>query len=135
MMIVFPFQYIDVQRHPPRRRQRTQEMPDILTREATDYLALQAERDVGKRPPGEIDDRPCQCLIERREGPAETVDPTPLSQRAVERLSQGERTILGGMVIVDLQVPLARELQGEPRVATQGGEEMIGGTGAPLSRR
>src|SRR5712691_7397448 len=117
MMIVFALQDVDVQRQSRRGRERSQEVADILAREAADRLAFEVERDIGKRAAGEIDNRPCQRLVEGCEGPAEAAEPAPLSQRAVECLSERERTILRAVVVVHLQVAFAGELQIEPRMA------------------
>src|SRR5712691_931290 len=78
VMVVVALQHVHVQRAPARRGERTQHMSDVLAREPANSLPAQAERDVGKRPTGEIHDRTRQRFVERRERPSETVDPAPL---------------------------------------------------------
>src|SRR2546427_827731 len=48
-----------------------------------------------------------------------------LLQRAVERLSQRQRTIFGRVVVVDTEVALARQRDVEPGVATERLEQMV----------
>ena len=78
--------------------------------------AIEAERDVGKWPAGEIDDRPSQPVVERCEGPAEPVYTTPLSQGPIERFSQCQGAIFSRVVIVHLQVAVALEIEIESGV-------------------
>src|SRR2546422_152789 len=109
-------------------------MRDVLTREAANRFAAQPKRHIGEGPPGEIDHRPSQRFVEWREGPSETVHPTPLAQRAVERFTQRERAVLGRVVIVHRQVALAGERQVEARVAAECVKEMIEEADAGLDR-
>src|SRR5439155_3905335 len=125
VMVIVTLQHIHVQRCPARRRERAQYMSDVLACEPADTLPAQTERDVGKRPAGEIHDRPSQPVVERCEGPAEPVNAAPLSQRPVERFPQRESAILSRVVIVHLQIAFAGQRQVEARVAAQRVEEMV----------
>src|SRR6266496_6837385 len=78
VMVVLALQHVHVQGRPARRRERAQYMSDVLACEPANTLPAQPERDVGKRPAGEIHDRPSQPVVERCEGPAEPVYTAPL---------------------------------------------------------
>ena len=83
-------------------------------------LAPQAQ--VDGRVPGaarQVDDRARERLVEWGVGVAEP--PMPRGRPgSVERLSQGERAVLGGVVVVDLEVALAGQLEVEAGVAGPG---------------
>src|SRR5207245_3536175 len=49
----------------------------------------------------------------------------PLAQSAVERLAQRQRTVFGRVVVVDMEVALARQRDIEPGVATERLEQMV----------
>src|SRR6266478_505947 len=125
VMVVVALQHVHVQRGPARRGKRAQHMRDVLAREPANGLPAQGERDVGKRPAGEIHDRPSQPVVERCEGPAEPVYTAPLSQGPIDRFPQREGAIFSRVVIVHLQVALAGERQVEARVAAERIEEMV----------
>src|SRR5882672_3668610 len=135
VMVVVTLQHVHVQRCPARRGERAQHMRDVLAREPADSLPPQTERDVGKRPAGEIHDRPSQPVVERCEGPAEPVYAAPLSQRPVERFPQREGAILSRVMIVHLQIAFTGQRQIETRMARQRVEEMLEESDAGLDRR
>ena len=56
---------------------------------------------------------------------AETGDAAPVAQRLVERLAERQRAVLGRVVVVDLEVALALQLQVEARVLGQGREHVV----------
>src|SRR5207245_9438507 len=56
----------------------------------------------------------------------------PLAQRAVERLAQRQRTVFRRVVVVDMEVTLARQRDVEPGVATERLEQMVEETEARL---
>src|SRR5438552_1619768 len=135
VMVVVALQHVHVQRGPARCGERAQHMSDVLAREPANSLPAQAERDVGKRPAGEIHDRPSQPVVERCEGPAEPVYAAPLSQGPIERFSQCQGAILSRVVIVHLQIAFAGQRQVEARVVAQRVEEMVEESDAGLDRR
>src|SRR6266550_1761860 len=135
VMVVVALQHVHVQGRPARRGERAQYMSDVLACEPANNLPAQAERDVGKWPAGEIDDRPSQPVVERCEGPAEPVYTTPLSQGPIERFSQCQGAIFSRVVIVHLQIAFAGQRHVEARVAGHRVEEMVEESDAGLDRR
>src|SRR5256886_286849 len=132
VVIVLTLQHIDVQREPSRGRQRAQDVRNVLAGETADRLAGEVERHVRIRPSREVDHGARQRLVERGVRPTEPVHASPLAQRAVERLAQRQRTVFGGVVVVDMEVTLARQRDVEPGVATERLEQMVEETKAGL---
>src|SRR5262245_2200710 len=106
-------------------RERPEHVRDVLAREFTDPFALQSEIDRCKWPSRQIHNGACQGLVEGCEGPAKAIDATPFSECLVDRLAEREPTVLSGVMIIDVEVAFARELQVEPGMATQRVEEVI----------
>src|SRR5882762_3304952 len=117
VVIVFPLQHVDVQREACRGRKRAEDVRDVFAREA--------ERHVRVRPSRQIDYRARQRLVERGVGPPEPVHAPPLAQRSVQRLAQRQGTVLGGVVVVDMEIALAGERDIEPGVTRQRFEQMV----------
>src|SRR5213080_1740492 len=125
MVVVLALQHVDVQREPPRGGERAEDVRNVLAREFADRLPAQSERRVRVRPPRQIDDGACQRLVERGVRPPKPVDAAPLAQGAVQRLAQRQRAVLGGVVVVDVEVTRAGKREIEPRVAAERVEQMI----------
>src|SRR5437667_2352260 len=132
VVIVLTLQHVDVQREPSRGRQRAQDVRNVLAGETADRLAGEVERHVRVRPPRQVDHGARQRLVERGIRPAEPVHAASLAQRAVERLAQRQRTIFRRVVVVDMEVALARQRDVEPGVATERLEQMVEETKAGL---
>src|SRR5213082_1089557 len=125
VMIVLALEHVDVQRQARRDGERAQHVRDVLAREPPDRLPSEVERDVGVGAPRQIDDRAGQGVVERREGRPEPRHTAALAQGAVERLPQREGTVLGGVVIIDVEVALAGERHVQPGMAPQRVEQMV----------
>ena len=76
-------------------------------------------------PAGEVDHDPGQGLVERRIGMAEAADAAALAQRLVEGRAQRQGAVLGGVVVVDVEVALAVQLEVEPAVLGQGRQHVV----------
>src|SRR5947207_3083091 len=125
VMIVLALEHVDVQREPRRDGEGAQHVRDVLAREPPDRLPSEVERHVGMRAARQIDHRARQGFVERGEGRSEPRHAAPLPQGAVERLPQCQRAVLGGVVVVDVEVPRAGERQVEPAVAAQRVEQVV----------
>src|SRR5438094_2053731 len=125
VVVVLTLQHVDVQREPPRGRERAQDVGDVLAREAADRLPAQTECHVRVRATREIHHGACQRLVEWSVRPTEPVDAPPLPQGPIDRLTQRERAVFGAVVVVDLEVSLAGERQIESGVAGQRVEQMV----------
>ena len=63
-------------------------------------------------------------LVERGVGKAVSLDTLPLAESLLERSSQGQRAVLGRVVVVDVQVTLAVERERHASVLGQRGEHL-----------
>lgn len=68
---------------------------------------------------------PSAHLIERREASPVPPDPPPLAESEFERLSDRERAVLGRVVVIDLQVAFALDLQAHAAVLGEGVEHLL----------
>src|SRR5881396_1857085 len=119
VVVVLTFEDVDVQREPPRGRKRAEDVRDVLAREPADRFPAQSKGHVRVRPPREVHHRARQRLVERSVRPTEPVDAPPLAQGAVERLTQRQRAVFGGVVVVDVEIAIARKREVEPGMATE----------------
>jgi len=67
VVIVLAAQHVDVQGKPRGDGERTKHVRDIFTGEPADGFPAEAQIDARVRTPRQIDDRPRQRLVERRE--------------------------------------------------------------------
>ena len=103
---------------PRRRGERAQHVPHVLAGQRADRLAPQAESHPAQGRPERSTTARARRLVQRRVGRAEARDPAPLPQRLVQGLAQGQRAVLGGVVVVHLQVAAAASAPGRsPRGA------------------
>lgn len=78
-----------------------------------DYLAHQPELCNTVRSAADIDDSSAEGLVERGIGRAIALDPSSFPEGELEGCAEGESAVFGGMVVVDPEIPLARQLEGE----------------------
>lgn len=64
-------------------------------------------------------------LIQRSVSRPIPLDPPSLAQRKLESLSQSERTILSGVVVVDLEIPFTVESEGHAAVLGQSMQHLV----------
>src|SRR6266566_4402996 len=88
-------------------------------------LPAQSQLHLRVGPSREIHHGACQRLVQRGVCPTEPVDAPPLPQGPIDRLTQRERAVFGGVVVVDLEVSFARERQVESGVVAQRIEQMV----------
>src|SRR3569623_1531686 len=71
------------------------------------------------RPARDVERDARQGLVHRREGAAVPADPALVAERIGDRLAERERAVLGGVMLVDMEI--ARDLQGhvDQRVAAE----------------
>ena len=125
VVVVAALEHVDVQRHAGGGRQRDEEVGQVLGGDVADPLAPEAQIDMRRGPAGEVDHDPGQRLVERRVGVAEAADAAPIAQRLVDGGAQGQRAVLGRVVVVDVEVALAVELEVEPAVLGQRGQHVV----------
>ena len=81
-------------------------------------------------PPAEVDGGARERVVHRHDGVAVARDPAPVAERAVERLAERERRVLGGVVVAGLEVARALEHEVEPAVEGELLEEVVVEPGA-----
>ncbi len=124
-----------MQRHAPGDRERVEEVAEVLGRHVTDLGPRQTQLDMRRRPAGKIDHDPGQGLVEGREGMREPADAATIAQSLVERLAEREAAILDRVVVVDVQVPRAGQLQIEAAVLDQRRQHVVEEAEAGIDRR
>ena len=98
-------------------------------------LALQAEIDHGRRAARKVDDHPRQGLVQGGVGVGEAGDAAAIAEGLIEGLAQRDRTIFGGVVIVDLEIALAAEVKIEAGVLGEADQHVIEKADAGLDVR
>ncbi len=112
-------------RHPRGHGQGLEEVAQVLAGERRPASRGAAPGRSRARAAREVDHRPRQGLVERRVGVAEALDAAALAQRFVKRLSDRQRAVLGRVVVVDLQVAGAVQLQVQAPVAGERREHVV----------
>ena len=130
MVVVLAAQAFDVQGRPRRHGQGAQHMADVFTGQAAEGLARKTELDIGVGPPRQVDDGARQGFIQGRVGRTEAGDSRPLAERLIDRRAEGQGAILGGVMIVDMEVALAAQGEVEAGVLGQGGQQVVEETDA-----
>src|ERR1700677_1671507 len=107
--------HADVDRCAQRLGQRAEKMRNELGRQFADAFALEASLPDEIRPTREIDRDLCLGLVH---GQQETVprDALFVAQRLAQRRAQRQRAIFHGVMLIDVKIALAVELQGESAV-------------------
>lgn len=119
MVVVLAVQDVDVQRDACLGREAVEDVRDHLAAQVADLFAPQLQMRVAVRTRRQVDDRARQGLVEGREARAEALDATNLAERLLERLAQRNRTVLGRVVVINVQVAAALQLQGQAAVLGQ----------------
>ena len=87
-------------------------------------LASEAALEDRIRPPREVERHLRAGFVHRQQEPVAR-DTTFVTQRLAQRFTESDRAILDGVVLVDLQVAFALELELEPTVLAQLFEHMV----------
>ena len=93
--------------------------------EAADTLAGEGERDLGVRPPDEIDGGRGPCLVHRDDGRAVARDPLSRAERLLEGAAEGGEDVLDGVVLVDVEIAARDAIEIEAGVEGQQRQEMV----------
>ena len=76
---------------------------------------LGIDRELGERPPAEIDGGAGERVVHRHGRVAVAGDPAPVAERPVERLAERERRVLDGVVVAGLEVAACPRRRGRGR--------------------
>jgi hypothetical protein len=91
----------------------------------TGHSRIVLERQLGVRAPAQIDCRPRQRVVHRHDCVAVAGDPAAVAERLVEGFADGERGVLGGVMLAGLEVAGPFDDEVEACVKGQLLEEMI----------
>ena len=86
--------------------------------EPTDPLAGERERDLGVRPPDEVDGRGRARLVHRHRRRPVARDPLPVAERLGQRVAERGEDVLDGVVLVHVDVAAREQLEVERRRGT-----------------
>src|SRR5690606_22028939 len=125
VVIVASRQDIDMKGEPRRRRERGEHMGDVLAGEGADGVADEAKLDPRERPPGDVHHTAGERLVERGVGVCEPRDAGPIAEGGGHGLAEGKGAVLCGVVIVDVQVAGAGEVEIEAGVEGERREQVV----------
>ena len=110
-------------------------MWNVLARQLAQALAREAQVDCSKGPPRDIHDRTRQRLVQGCVSVTETGNSGAVTQSLPEGASKCQAAVLGGVVIIDLKIPLAAKLEVESAVADESAEQVVEKTDPGLDVR
>jgi hypothetical protein len=119
VVVVLPVEQLDVQRDPRRLRHRVEPVLDQLGVPFAELLLREAQLPHEVRPPRDVERDAHQRLVHRRIGGAVAADPALVAERLAERLAERDRAVLGGVVLVDVQVALHFQPDVDQRMAAE----------------
>lgn len=103
-MVIISTQAVDVQCDAGLHSEAVEDVRDHLTAEIADLLTLQSKLSDAVRSRADIDDCSAQGLIERCMPGTVSLDALDRSQSLLESSAESERTILGGVMVIDPKV-------------------------------
>ena len=110
-------QVVDVQRHLGVVGEALEELVHQVDVELADQRARELDVVFQAGPPGEVDHRARQRLVQRHVGVAVAADARLVADRLVERLPKGDADVLHRVVGVDVQVAFRLDVEVEHAVA------------------
>ena len=105
-----------------------------LVKKCAAMPGLGLDRELGERPPAEVDRRARERVVHRHDGVAVAGDPAAVAERVVERLAERERRVLDRVVVAGLEVAGALDDEVEAGVEGELLEEVVVDAGAGLDR-
>ena len=124
-MIIRPPKHIDMHRHPGPLAETLQTMRHHLAAEIAELLALEPELGDAEGAVRQVDDGARERLIQRGVGVAETREPGGRAEGGLEGGAERDERVLCAVVVVDVQVAAAHELQRPPGVLGQGVQHVV----------
>ena len=116
-MVRVPARCFDVNRHSPGLREAREHVrPET-------HVGVDTE--IRVRPPTEVDRGARQGIVHRHDGVAVTRDAATIAERGVERVAEGQGSVLGRVVLARLQVARALDDEVESAVERQLLEEVV----------
>jgi hypothetical protein len=122
MVVVVASQQTHMQRKAPVEREGLQEVRDHLATQAADGVAAKRQVDTGVGSTAEIDCHVRERFVEWDSRIAEPADAASFTQGLIQRLTERDADILGGVVLVHVQVAFGLEGEvetGVPREAVK----------------
>jgi hypothetical protein len=125
VVVVLALEVVNVQGDAGLRRKGLHDVRDHLARKLAYLFAHEVELNVRRGPRGNVDDSARERLVERAVRMPESPDVATVPQRLVEGLADDQRTVLGGVVVADVQVALALEREVDAPVLGHGAEHVV----------
>jgi hypothetical protein len=125
MVIVFTGEQPHMQGKPAVDGERLQQVRDHLAAQAADVLAPERQIDAGVGTATQVDRDLGQCFVQRHGGITEPANASAFGKGFVEGLAERDADILGGVVLVDMQVTIGFDRQVETRVARKAIEHVV----------
>lgn len=124
VVVVHAMKHIDVQRDARFHRKARKHMGNHFAAQCANLFAHEAKLDVAEGPRGKVHDRTRKRLVQRRMAGAVALHALDRAERLLEREAERNRTVLGGVVVVNPRIPFARKLERHAAVLGEGMEHL-----------
>ena len=130
-----PYKRLDMQRDAGIHREGLEPLADQLGVEGADLVAPELRLEHQERPAGHVDRDARQRLVHRQVHVGIAGDALHVAERLLHRLAERDADILGGVVVVDMQVALGLDRDVDARMARQQVEHVVEKADAGRDRR
>mmetsp|Transcript_8064 Transcript_8064/g.15781 ORF Transcript_8064/g.15781 Transcript_8064/m.15781 type:complete len:478 (-) Transcript_8064:1421-2854(-) len=135
VVVVLAGQTLHVEGHAGVGGEALQRMLQHLGGHRSDHWAFESQGHVGRWAAGDINDRPGKRLIQGHQSRTESRDPLLIPQGVLEGGSNSKGHIFRGVVVVDVQIAFALDVEINPRVLRQCSEHVVVESNAGLNVR
>ena len=125
MVIVCPVQHLDMQRDAGVHGERLEPLLHQLGVEGADLVAAELGLEHQERPARHVDGDARQRLVHRHMHVGIAGDALHVAERLLHRLAERDADVLGGVVVVDVQVALGLDRDVDARVPRQQIEHVV----------
>lgn len=116
VVVILTAQNVYVEGHACVDGEGLQPMNEVFTGDIADLFTFEIEMDLGPRPTREVDNSACKGFVEGGVCVSKTTEAALFSEGLFESLAEQYRAIFGGMVIIDVEIALAAEVEIEASV-------------------
>ena len=135
VVVVGAVERLDMQRHAGIHGEGLEPLLHQLGVEGADLVAHELGLEHQERPPGNVDGDPRQRLVHRHMHVGVAGDALHVAERLLHRLAERDADILGGVVMVDMQVALGLHRDVDAGMARQQIEHVVEKADAGRNRR
>ncbi len=116
VVVILTAQNVDVEGHACVDGEGLQPMNEVFTGDIADFFTFEIEMDLGPRPTREVDNSACKGFVEGGVCVSKTTETALFSEGLFESLAEQYRAIFGSMVIIDVEIALAAQVEIEASV-------------------